>query len=280
MSGKTFDMSRSESNARAPTRIYASRGMPAHLKLKYRIQEQKELRKARHSDSGSSADGSHKAAGDSIPAAKRVRITPEPVSEQLDAGSPGAHTTSVQTESPISTTDTRNTVLRHFEQDQADSREDGLREEEKHMHGQAPAGNEDEDRDQHEDEDEDDDDDDDEDDGAEEEGSEDESEDETEALMRELAKIKAERKAAEAREAEAVAAEERRKREADITFGNPLMAGQSGVGSGRFAAKRRWDEDVIFRVKDDASKRDGTGGFVNDMLRSDFHKAFMKRYIR
>lgn len=106
-------------------------------------------------------------------------------------------------------------------------------------------------------------------------GSSEESDDEDEAaeLMRELEKIKAERAAEKARKDAELAAEEQAKREEEIAFGNPLMN-----GTGDFTLKRRWDEDVVFRVKekDESGKKD----FVNDVLRSDFHKSFMSKYVR
>lgn len=47
-----------------------------------------------------------------------------------------------------------------------------------------------------------------------------------------------------------------------------------------FKVKRRWDDDVVFkncaRGEVDHTKR----GFVNDTLRSEFHKKFMKKYIQ
>lgn len=108
-----------------------------------------------------------------------------------------------------------------------------------------------------------------------EEESEEESddEDETAELMRELQKIKAERAAEAARKEAEVAAEEQAKRDQEIAFGNPLMNDASD-----FSLKRRWDEDVVFRVKekDESGKKD----FVNDLLRSDFHRSFMKKYVR
>lgn len=50
--------------------------------------------------------------------------------------------------------------------------------------------------------------------------------------------------------------------------------------SNNFNVKRRWDDDVIFKNcakgEIDCSKR----GFINDTLRSEFHKKFMNRYIQ
>ncbi|ORY84966.1 Pre-mRNA-splicing factor Cwf15/Cwc15 [Protomyces lactucae-debilis] len=100
-------------------------------------------------------------------------------------------------------------------------------------------------------------------------------EDETAELMRELAKIKAERAAEQARKAQEAEADDQAQREEAIAFGNPLLNPEAGDA---FAVKRRWDEDVVFRVKekDESGKKD----FVNDMLRSDFHRSFMKKYVR
>ena len=121
----------------------------------------------------------------------------------------------------------------------------------------------------------------------------DDDEDETVALMRELEKIKKERAEAKAKEVRNAqqcsgyvnanicgqdaqrAAEEEEQREFDIARGNPLLNPKD------YTIKRRWDDDVVFknqaRGTEDRNKRKE---FVNDMLRSDFHKKFMSRYVR
>ncbi|KAH7125514.1 Cwf15/Cwc15 cell cycle control family protein-like protein [Dendryphion nanum] len=100
-------------------------------------------------------------------------------------------------------------------------------------------------------------------------------EDETVALMRELEKIKKERAEAKAKEDAHRAAEEEEQREIDIARGNPLLNAKD------YTIKRRWDDDVVFknqaRGTEDKNKRKE---FVNDMLRSDFHKKFMSKYVR
>ncbi|OWZ28067.1 protein CWC15 [Cryptococcus neoformans c45] len=135
------------------------------------------------------------------------------------------------------------------------------------------------------DEDEDDDDDD----------SDDESDDEddTAALMAELAKIKQERAEEKARLDAEAASSAAISREAEIATGNPLMNLQAALGTpsdtprsttssaSTFTVKRRWDDDLIFKNQavgiDDKPKR---GEFVNDLLRSEFHKKFMNRFIK
>jgi len=126
---------------------------------------------------------------------------------------------------------------------------------------------------------------DDDDDGSDDEESD--EEDEEAELMRELAKIKAERAAAKQAEEDAAAKKAEEQREVDIARGNPLLdpwAGRegsvagsvAGSGSGSFGVKRRWDDDVVFRNQGRGTEERGKRReFVNDLLRSDFHKKFM-----
>lgn len=99
-----------------------------------------------------------------------------------------------------------------------------------------------------------------------------EEEDDTEALLRELENIKRERE--EERQRRALEEQEARKQEAASS--NPLILD----GAATFTVKRRWDDDVVFRnqakgVEDRPQKR-----FINDTLRSDFHRKFLDRYIK
>ncbi len=113
----------------------------------------------------------------------------------------------------------------------------------------------------------------------EEEDSDSESEDEGAVLMRELAKIKAERAAAAAAQAEKEAAKEAEQREKDIALGNPLLNAQQGREE--YGVKRRWDDDVVFKNQARGTEERGKEKrFVNDLLRSDFHRRFMDKYVR
>ena len=104
--------------------------------------------------------------------------------------------------------------------------------------------------------------------------------------MRELEKIKKERAEAKAKEVHMPspqfynsinhmqeaerAAEEQEQREIDIARGNPLL------NSRDFTMKRRWDDDVVFKNQARGTEdRNKKKEFINDMLRSDFHKKFM-----
>ncbi|EEH37548.1 pre-mRNA-splicing factor cwc15 [Paracoccidioides lutzii Pb01] len=102
----------------------------------------------------------------------------------------------------------------------------------------------------------------------------DDDEDETAELMRELEKIKKERSEQKAKEEQEREAQELEKREVDIARGNPLLNPQD------FNVKRRWDDDVVFRNQARATENRGKKEFVNDLLRSDFHKRFMSKYVR
>jgi protein CWC15 len=98
-------------------------------------------------------------------------------------------------------------------------------------------------------------------------------EDDAVALQLELEKIRKERaEEKERQELEKLEADERIKQEEALT-GNPLL-------NKDFSVKRRWDDDVIFKnqargVDDKAKKR-----FINDTLRSDFHRKFMNKYVK
>lgn len=57
---------------------------------------------------------------------------------------------------------------------------------------------------------------------------------------------------------------------------SPSLSSASAASS--FGVKRRWDDDVIFKnqsMKDEQTKPE----FVNDLLRTQYHRKFIKRYI-
>ncbi|KIX98369.1 uncharacterized protein Z520_05670 [Fonsecaea multimorphosa CBS 102226] len=110
-------------------------------------------------------------------------------------------------------------------------------------------------------------------DGSDTDSSDEESdeEDETAELMRELEKIKKERAEQKAREEAEQAQQAQDERERDIALGNPLLNPKA------FNVKRRWDDDVVFKNQARGTEQKGNKEFVNDLLRSDFHKKFMVR---
>lgn len=109
----------------------------------------------------------------------------------------------------------------------------------------------------------------------EEEEDDDEDDDELE-LQRELERIKEERAIAQAKkEQEERAIQELGQRESALK-GNPLVTMDDDSSS---KIKRRWNDDVVFknqtRGEPEAKKR-----FINDTIRNDFHKSFLKKFIQ
>lgn len=106
----------------------------------------------------------------------------------------------------------------------------------------------------------------------------DSDEDDTAELMAELNRIKKERAAEQARKEAEKKIEEERIRMENILSGNPLLTTQ--VRSTDFKVKRRWDDDVVFKncARGEPDKKEKR--FINDSLRSEFHKKFMEKYIK
>lgn len=105
--------------------------------------------------------------------------------------------------------------------------------------------------------------------------SDSDSDDEDAELQRELARVRLEREEKKKKEEAERAAAEEEAREKDIALGNPLLNKQD------FTMKRRWDDDVVFKnqargTEDKGKKKE----FVNDLIRSDFHRRFMSKYVR
>ncbi|AWP00225.1 Protein CWC15-like A isoform 3 [Scophthalmus maximus] len=124
------------------------------------------------------------------------------------------------------------------------------------------------------------------DDDEDEDSEEDSDDDDTAALLAELEKIKKERAEEQERKEREQKAEEERIRMENILSGNPLinLAGQQQQATqtqNTFRVKRRWDDDVVFKNcakgVDEARKEKR---FVNDTLRSEFHKKFMEKYVK
>jgi protein CWC15 len=105
-------------------------------------------------------------------------------------------------------------------------------------------------------------------------------EDDTAALMAELQRIKKERAVEQAKLEAEKRAEEERIRAENILSGNPLLNYTGPATKGDMTVKRRWDEDVVFK---NCARADDSGKgktFINDCLRSDFHRKFMEKYIK
>jgi protein CWC15 len=135
----------------------------------------------------------------------------------------------------------------------------------------------------------------------------DDDEDDTAELLRELEKIKRERAEEKERQEMEQSATQAAAREVEVATANPLLnlaaqLGQSTPGGvnttvpGTFAVKRRWDDgkssyytkmsvissvtlDLIFKNQAMASRDKPQGQFVNDLLRTEFHKYVLRKYL-
>lgn len=106
------------------------------------------------------------------------------------------------------------------------------------------------------------------------------SDDDTAALLAELNKIKRERAVETSKKDQEKKQEEERIRMENILSGNPLLNYSAGASKGNLKVKRRWDDDVVFKncARTELDKKQEN--FINDSLRSDFHKKFMEKYIK
>ncbi|XP_076942877.1 uncharacterized protein LOC143612904 [Bidens hawaiensis] len=114
----------------------------------------------------------------------------------------------------------------------------------------------------------------DEDDKSDDDSDEDDDEDDEEALMAELELIRKERAEEKRRQEREEREQELKLKEAETIRGNPLLNNPTS-----FNVKRRWDDDVVFknqaRGETKAPKR-----FINDTIRSDFHRKFLQKYMK
>ncbi|KAH9889342.1 Pre-mRNA-splicing factor Cwf15/Cwc15 [Cubamyces lactineus] len=120
---------------------------------------------------------------------------------------------------------------------------------------------------------------------------EDDEEDDTAELLRELEKIKRERAEEKERQEREQSASVQAQREVEIATANPLLNLAAALGQtpngvnttkpGTFAVKRRWDDDLIFKNQAvNIRDKDKDPQFVNDLLRTEFHKKFMAKFIK
>ena len=105
----------------------------------------------------------------------------------------------------------------------------------------------------------------------------DSSEDNDEDLYAELKQIRKERAEEAARAEQEKKEEEERIRTENILSGNPLI---NPKGTSSFAVKRRWDDDVVFKNCARGQLDKPKQNFINDTLRSEFHKKFMDKYVK
>ncbi|KAG1753221.1 Cwf15 Cwc15 cell cycle control protein [Suillus lakei] len=111
--------------------------------------------------------------------------------------------------------------------------------------------------------------------GEEQDEEESDEEDETAELMRELEKIKKERAEEKARQEREQNASAAVAREAEIATSNPLLNLAAALGQSPGVNTTY----LIFKNQA-ANQKDKSGQFVNDLLRTEFHKKFMAKFIK
>lgn len=121
----------------------------------------------------------------------------------------------------------------------------------------------------------------------------DDDESETAELLRELEKIKRERAEEQKRQERESAANAALDKETEAAIGNPLLNLKAALNNNgnlsptnsiststtSFSVKRRWDDDVIFKNQARDVNEKPKKEFVNDLLRTEFHRRFLKKFI-
>ncbi|KAM3147262.1 hypothetical protein pb186bvf_000513 [Paramecium bursaria] len=98
------------------------------------------------------------------------------------------------------------------------------------------------------------------------------SDDDEEALMREYEKVKKQRELEDKKKHALKQEEIDRTKEEQLLKGNPLIAGED------YTLKKKWYEDTIFRNQARLEVKEKQR-FINDAVRSDFHRKFLNKYI-
>lgn len=121
----------------------------------------------------------------------------------------------------------------------------------------------------------------------EEEEDEESEDDEEQELLKELERVREERRMAKLVEEQRQLEEEERLEYERMMTSNPLLnmdgIENDKIGTIETKRKRRWDDDVIFKnqANDDPfnSNKDKKQRFINDPLRSDMCRRFLKKYV-
>ncbi|XP_042005159.1 protein CWC15 homolog A-like [Salvia splendens] len=103
---------------------------------------------------------------------------------------------------------------------------------------------------------------------------EDDDDDDEEALLLELERLRREKAEQKEREEREKQDEELKAKEEQLLRGNPLLNNPTS-----FSVKRRWDDDVVFKNQTRGETKTPKR-FINDTIRSDFHRKFLHKYMK
>ena len=72
----------------------------------------------------------------------------------------------------------------------------------------------------------------------------------------------------------------KKRQQEEILVSNPLMNQElESEAGGAYSLKKRWHEETVFKNQT-RTIREEKKRFINDTVRSDFHKKFMNRFIQ
>lgn len=108
----------------------------------------------------------------------------------------------------------------------------------------------------------------------------DSDEDDTAALMAELQRIQRERAVEQENKEIKKKEEEERIRMENILSGNPLLNYSAESSRSDLKVRRRWDDDVVFKNCARSEPKKMHEVFINDSIRSEFHRKFMDKYVK
>ncbi|KAG6405234.1 hypothetical protein SASPL_132820 [Salvia splendens] len=111
-------------------------------------------------------------------------------------------------------------------------------------------------------------------DDSDEDDDDDDDDDDEEALLLELERLRREKAEQREREEREKQDEELKAKEEQLLRGNPLLNNPTS-----FSVKRRWDDDVVFKNQTRGETKTPKR-FINDTIRSDFHRKFLHKYMK
>lgn len=98
------------------------------------------------------------------------------------------------------------------------------------------------------------------------------------ALLREYVKIKKEREETQRKKEEEKAKEREEQEKEEIMNDNPLYNKEEDENEGVYSLQRKWYDETVFKNQARIQKKEKKR-FINDTVRSDFHKDFLNRFI-
>ena len=99
------------------------------------------------------------------------------------------------------------------------------------------------------------------------------------ALLREYVKIKQEREDIQKKKEEEKAREREEAENEEIMNDNPLYNKDEEENEGVYSLQRKWYDETVFKNQARIQKKEKKR-FINDTVRSDFHRDFMNRFIK